>query len=566
MAKYTSDAKLIEGAAAAYKDWSNVPGMYKGLDKLTEAGMGMLKEAQVKKKLEEAKLELEKKAKELKDKLAEKKWDNQADLILQNAGTLGDTLYNDTYDKVQEWKQTYLEGYEEKDDRKMQEALRNMNLHSAWIKGHKELNLQNADLQKQGKLSKGMKPWKKDIIGQIGGQEFTKVSRDENGGMVFHVTKHEDYVGDLEVDENGLLMVPDAVYKEMAMLKNYDVGLTYNQLGTDIKKSKNFDDALVQNTFYEKLPDTENEFIAAMSDDVFMNQNLKTMLNESKTLTDEMLIGMGFDDGDRVISATEKANFIDAITDHEHNKFDLETSRTIMAEQLTNALRNDHTTYWNEKNKKDGGGVDNTYYNLGYGQFRKAEKQNEHDAIVNGQSFSTYDNNMKQTIKWDWDASTNEFVYGMGTESEARVTQKDLWDRYRLGVMWPEQVFETATIEEETTTEEETDFDVDTDKGEGDASQPTTIVGTDIDHTIFVNNQDLGASSLNETFAEYKDYIRFNATGKMGRDKVVITGQSKHKPGDELFTLEFDYSNEKKQKKELARFNKWLKTQSWYKV
>ena len=118
----------------------------------------------------------------------------------------------------------------------------------------------------------------------------------------------------------------------------------------------------------------------------------------------------------------------------------------------------------------------------------------------------------------------------------------------------------------ETTTEEETDFDVDTDKGGGDASQPTTIVGTDIDHTIFVNNQDLGASSLNETFAEYKDYIRFNATGKMGRDKVVITGQSKHKPGDELFTLEFDYSNEKKQKKELARFNKWLKTQSWYKV
>ena len=34
----------------------------------------------------------------------------------------------------------------------------------------------------------------------------------------------------------------------------------------------------------------------------------------------------------------------------------LATSRNIMAELLTNGLRNDHTTYWNEKNKKDGVG------------------------------------------------------------------------------------------------------------------------------------------------------------------------------------------------------------------
>ena len=33
MAKYTSDQKLISGAGKAYKDWSNVPGMYSGLDK-----------------------------------------------------------------------------------------------------------------------------------------------------------------------------------------------------------------------------------------------------------------------------------------------------------------------------------------------------------------------------------------------------------------------------------------------------------------------------------------------------------------------------------------------------
>ena len=38
MVKYTSDTNLIRGAAAAYKDWSNMPGMYEGLDKLGAAG------------------------------------------------------------------------------------------------------------------------------------------------------------------------------------------------------------------------------------------------------------------------------------------------------------------------------------------------------------------------------------------------------------------------------------------------------------------------------------------------------------------------------------------------
>ena len=37
MAKYTSDAELIKGAGIAYKNWENVPGMYKGLEDLSEA-------------------------------------------------------------------------------------------------------------------------------------------------------------------------------------------------------------------------------------------------------------------------------------------------------------------------------------------------------------------------------------------------------------------------------------------------------------------------------------------------------------------------------------------------
>ena len=68
MAKYTSDANLIKGAAAAYKDWSNVPGMYKGLEDLSKAGREMTKKAiedrdaeqeKIKKEEEEAKAKKE---------------------------------------------------------------------------------------------------------------------------------------------------------------------------------------------------------------------------------------------------------------------------------------------------------------------------------------------------------------------------------------------------------------------------------------------------------------------------------------------------------------------------
>ena len=69
MAKYTSDASLIKGTATAYKDWSNVPGMYKGLEDLSQAGIEMAKTAATEKEAKEKKVEDENKAaKEKKQK------------------------------------------------------------------------------------------------------------------------------------------------------------------------------------------------------------------------------------------------------------------------------------------------------------------------------------------------------------------------------------------------------------------------------------------------------------------------------------------------------------------
>ena len=86
------------GAATAYKNWDNVPGMYKGLEDLSKAGRDMTKTAIADQKAEKKKLESEAKAaeKKLEDEAkAEKKkqqkqnndWYKAAGTTYENAGS-----------------------------------------------------------------------------------------------------------------------------------------------------------------------------------------------------------------------------------------------------------------------------------------------------------------------------------------------------------------------------------------------------------------------------------------------------------------------------------------------
>ena len=86
---YSPNTSLIGGAAVAYRDYDNMPGMYAGLDKVIKAGSemigGAVKDFEEEKKKQEA---------------IEKAWDDSADQVILNAGSLGDTLYNFTSDEV----------------------------------------------------------------------------------------------------------------------------------------------------------------------------------------------------------------------------------------------------------------------------------------------------------------------------------------------------------------------------------------------------------------------------------------------------------------------------------
>jgi len=124
MAKYTSDAKLIEGAATAYKNWDNVPGMYKGLEDLSKAGRDMTKTAIADQKAEKKKLESEAKAaeKKLEDEAkAEKKkqqkqnndWYKAAGTAYENAGSfMKDVELKDVMGKLNDLQPRWTEAME----------------------------------------------------------------------------------------------------------------------------------------------------------------------------------------------------------------------------------------------------------------------------------------------------------------------------------------------------------------------------------------------------------------------------------------------------------------------
>ena len=340
MAKYTSDTNLIRGAATAYKNYDNMPGMYAGLDKVTEAGMGMVDKA-VKD------FEAEKK----KQEAIEKSWNDSADQVLLNAGTLGDALYGSTSDEMRQLKKLYLEGVNEKDDKKRLEAMRGLQSHSTWVQDHKQMNLDYAAAKKDGKLSN----WYKSEAGseeahtvdQIMGQKFTKTSRGEDGDIMFHIK-----------DSNGKeKLVPSKEYNNMIMPKNFTITANTEKLQASVNKSEILDEDIVRQSINNSLPNSERDFLAAMHDDV-SGKNLKTMLNTSKTLDQEILNSIdskvwNLDDDPKTLNDEERKNFIDAVTNPKNDFFDLETSKQIMADQIFNGVRNRHSKHWDETNAKN---------------------------------------------------------------------------------------------------------------------------------------------------------------------------------------------------------------------
>ena len=353
MAKYTSDAKLISGAGKAYKDWSNVPGMYAGLDKGIKAGMDTVDTA-VKE------YETEEKEAKAKSEAVENAWNATADQVLLKAGALGDTIYKSTTEDVKELKELYIQGVNEKDDAKRMEALRGLQGHSTWVQDHKQMNLdyaamiagKNPDGSAAPEMSNYFTKSEKGreeahVIDQIMGQKYKKTSRDkETGDVVFHIT-------DIAGNEK---LVPSEEYNNMVLPKNYAITANTEKLQININKSEIVDEDAVRQSIRNSLPNNKRDWYAAMYDDV-SGKNLKTMLETSKTLDQEILGAIDskvwdLDNDPMSLNATERANFIDAVINPDNPFFKLENSKQIMEDQLFNGVTGRHKKHWDKKNSK----------------------------------------------------------------------------------------------------------------------------------------------------------------------------------------------------------------------
>jgi len=324
MAKVSTraDMALIKGAADVGR--SMAPADLSGLDKVTKAGtdmaVGAIGEIQ---KVEQEKVDMY-------DAFTE-----AANEVELSSGALGDVLYNDTVDFAQEAKNNYLAALKAGDQKGMMAAKKAMQQRSQFTQQHKAFITDLAKLQKDGDLSAAQTPEENAYMTAVLKGNY-KVEKNEKGEMVFNV--------------NGVKKT-NAEFEDMHILKNYTMGKTIGELNGKNKQSSAFDRNSVLNTISQSLPKNEKEFRAALVDDLGGGEGFKDLLIKDESLEPEiketlMAIG-GYDpDGDGTISQEEKDNFIAAITDHTNPNFNMEVSKRIMAEKMTQAVENNHTAHW----------------------------------------------------------------------------------------------------------------------------------------------------------------------------------------------------------------------------
>ena len=349
---YNPNTALIRGAAAAYADYDNMPGMYSGIDKIVEGGIGLVDDT-----VEDLKKEQEEK------EAVEKAWNETADQVLLNSGALGEKLYNTTDSHIANLKKLYLEGINEKDDTKRMQAMRGLQAHSTWVQDHKQMNLDYANMI-NGKdqagndvpeLSNYFKNTaegrgKAHIIETIMGQKYDRTSM-EDGEKYFHFK-----------DINGSdIKISSKEYNEMAIPRDYKTSESVENIFNEIKNMKNYDAQSVKNKIETAVP-TDRESLVATLNDPINGQSLTQMMMNSTTLETEILSAInagredldlpkdkGGDGNPKTLTATEKANFIKAVTDPSYldGKFwNEENSRKILKEQLFNGVSNRHTKLW----------------------------------------------------------------------------------------------------------------------------------------------------------------------------------------------------------------------------
>ena len=138
MVKYTSDTNLIRGAAAAYKDYSNVPGMYSGLDQTISAGLETVETAMQGRKAEQERIKKEEEEAKAKKSKQDNEWFNISGDVYANAGSfMKDVEYKNTAASISALKEKYIAAQESGDSEEMAAVMIEFNNIKKGVDEHK---------------------------------------------------------------------------------------------------------------------------------------------------------------------------------------------------------------------------------------------------------------------------------------------------------------------------------------------------------------------------------------------------------------------------------------------
>ena len=606
---YSANTALIQGAAAAYKNYDNVAGMYAGLQQATQAGAN-LATAVIDKQSEENK----------KYNEAVKLYDDAADQVLLNSGTLSQKLYDSTYDELVKAKKIYLEGIDQKDDKKRIEGLKFIQNHSNWIQNHKAFNLQHAKDVKDGLMTSDYTAQELEIIAKIQNGDYTKTSRnEETGDVMFHLElpddsamslaefdeilkdpdkrirklhklfksetpdlpdkKDEDYYDKLELKweewkkkHRTFLatrktpkiekLVSSKEYEQLASIfKNDKVGVAHMEGKKYLLSQETFDADGYLVKVLGSLPSNESEWRGMVGNDLpgkrGGKQNLRSLLEQDMangTLEAEIITALGIDitkfdtDGTPGLSDDEKANFIDAVVNVKNDDFHLETSNQILKERLLKEAEEEHTEHWRNKNEEKA--------RLEAEQTRRFNLQNKgRDGLSLSYGFRTFD---QMKTSYDLIQSTPPGQYYEGQSGRRFLRQED--GNYLApddSIFTPNQVKRYEQFNHLPDFDETSNTEVLDDALKGATTPVTFTFDEKIDDSVFSKT----AQDAQLIFAPFQLDNDFAFETSKNKSKVKVFSTKNMLDGNPTSEIEinFNLENEADRKAEMQKLNNFFK-------
>ena len=367
MAKYTSDTNLIRGAAAAYRDYSNAPGMYSGLDQTISAGLETVETAMQGRKAEQERIKKEEEEAKAKKSEQDNEWFNISGDVYANAGSfMKDVEYKNTAASISALKEKYIAAQESGDSEEMAAVMIEFNNIKKSVDEHKAFR--ETITHPEYGISNAMK-----YAVDANGDALPEGDNGEDHNFLIGLTKEEYTIttegGKKYYNVGGVKKTMQEI-QDMTILKDFKPFNRYSEFLDSYRDVKNIDKENVEYKVRNNiLPSDIKGLRAFMADDGFGNGETflqllnKPLSKENKTaglksnrdlIEKELLSGVFNTDNNKSISETEWNNFTNAIVDPKNKFWENnggikgweKNARTIATEQLTNGIINSNKNYF----------------------------------------------------------------------------------------------------------------------------------------------------------------------------------------------------------------------------